>query len=66
MRRVFNGVARGVVAVAVVVSMASPAEAARTREERGEVVKRERPTLVQMIKKMVVRAFGDGLSIPRP
>jgi hypothetical protein len=66
MRRVFNGVARGVVVVAVVVSMASPAEAARTREAGGEVVKKDRPSVVQMIKKMVVRAFGDTMSIPKP
>lgn len=62
MRRVFNGV----LAVMVVVAMASPAEAARTREERGEVVKTERPSIVQMIKKMVIRAFGDEMSIPKP
>jgi hypothetical protein len=65
MRRVFDGVARGVLVVAVVASLAVPASA-RSREEQRVSPQPKRPDLVQMLRQFVVRALGDGLIIPRP
>jgi hypothetical protein len=53
-----------VLAVVVVVSLAVPA-VARTREEQP-APQPKRPDLVQILKQWVVRAFGDGLTVPRP
>ena len=64
MHRVFNGVVRGVVTAAVVVSLAAPA-VARTRDEQRVSSQPKRPDVVQMLKRWVV-AFGDGLTVPRP
>jgi hypothetical protein len=64
MRRVFNGVARGVLAVAVVVSLTVPVSAS-SREDQRVSPQPKHPDLVQMLK-LVVRAFGDGLTVPRP
>lgn len=59
MHRVSEGIARGVLAVAVVVSLAVPAKAV-SREQA------KRPSLVQLVKQWMVQAFGDGLTTPRP
>jgi hypothetical protein len=64
MRRVFNGVARGVLAVAVVVTLAVPVSA-RSREAERVSPQPKGPDLVKVLK-LVVRAFGDGLILPRP
>lgn len=57
-------VSRGLFAAAVVVVLAVPANA-RTRDEvRSPQPKR--PSLIEVLKQMVVRSFGDGLIIPRP
>lgn len=62
MRRVFNVAARGVLAVCVVTVLAIPAEA-KTRESAEP--KKGTP-VVQMLKKLAIKVFGDGLTIPRP
>ena len=59
MRRVFKGIA----VVAVVVSLAVPAQA-RTREDEGGTGKGT--SIVQLLKQWIVRGFGDGLIVPRP
>jgi hypothetical protein len=64
MRRVFNSSVRGVAAVAVMVALSTSVFAA-PREERDRDRGRDRGSIVKVIKK-VVRALGDGLTIPRP
>jgi hypothetical protein len=65
MRRVSSEVARGVVALTVVLVLAGPViQAAPTREWPG--VGREPNPIVKIIKKLIVRVFGDGLVDPRP
>jgi hypothetical protein len=59
MRRVFKGIA----VAAVVVSLAIPAEARSREDEQG---KGRRPSIVELLKKWIVRGFGDGLTVPRP
>lgn len=60
MRGLFNRVGRGVVAAAVVAMLAVPAQAQPSDKEWFA------PKLIKVIKKLVVRTFGDGLIIPRP
>lgn len=64
MRRVFNGLARGVLAVAVVVSLAAPAGARMRDDESGGGWMR--PEIFRIMKQIVIRSFGDGLTVPRP
>ena len=64
MRRVSSSVGRGVVALTVVLVLAGSAQAAPTREWAG--VGREPSPIVKMIKKLIVRVFGDGLTDPWP
>ena len=64
MRRLFNSSVRGVAAVVVVLALAGSAHAV-TREGRGQVRERETSVVVKMIKK-IVRALGDGLTVPLP
>lgn len=59
-----NRLSRGLLALAVVVILAVPAGARTRNDERDGQGKR--PLIVQLLKKWVVRAFGDGLTIPRP
>ena len=61
--RSFRGVVRGVAVVSIVVALSVPAEAARVKE-RGPREK-ENP-IVKMIRQLVVRTFGDGLTDPKP
>ncbi len=63
MRRVFSSSVRGVAAVAVILALAGSALGAppdNRDRERGRD-----HGIVKVIKK-IVRAFGDGLTIPRP
>lgn len=65
MRRVFESPVRGVAAVAVILALAGNAHAV-ARE--GRVPQRERTpdsAIVKMVKK-IVRALGDGLTVPLP
>ena len=62
MRGLFNRVGRGVVAAAVVVMLAVPAQA-RATEDQGWWAS---STLVKAVKRLVVKTFGDGILIPRP
>ncbi|HEY0140878.1 MAG TPA: hypothetical protein VGF48_08280 [Thermoanaerobaculia bacterium] len=56
-------VARGVVVVSVLMSLAAPMEARpTTREEIG----RGKRDLVKIVKKWMVQTFGDGLVDPWP
>lgn len=64
MRRVSNVVGRGVVALSVVLLLAGSAQAAPSREGVG--IGREPNPIVKVIKKLVVRIFGDGLIDPWP
>ena len=61
MRRVFNGLGRGVAAVAVIVALSLSVQAAG-REDRD----RDRTHPIIKVIKKVVKALGDGLTIPKP
>lgn len=63
MRRLFNGVARGVVAVAVVMVLAVPAEAKPSEKDWSRF---SLPKFLKAAKRFVVTTFGDGVIIPRP
>ena len=65
MRRVFNGLARGVLIVSVVLALGSSAEARpSSRDSRWE---RERtPIFVKLLKRFATICFGDGLIDPKP
>ncbi len=63
MRRVFNSSVRGVAAVAVIFMLAGSAFAV-PREGREQTRGREL-TIVKMVKK-IIRALGDGLTVPLP
>ena len=57
---------RGVVAVAVVVLLAAPAQARAWDGERGfGWFSRAKERIVKVIRKTIV-TFGDGLTDPRP
>jgi hypothetical protein len=62
MRRVFNLSVRGVAALAVMV-MVSTSVFAVPAESRDRERGRERDRITKIIKK-VVRALGDGLTVP--
>jgi hypothetical protein len=62
MRGLFNQVGRGIVAAAVVVMLAVPAQA-RATDDQGWWASSK---LVKAVKRLVVKTFGDGLIIPRP
>lgn len=63
MRRLFNVIVRGVVAVAVVMSLSMPVQA-RPIDDGWFEAKRER--VLKFLKTLVIRSFGDGLSDPKP
>jgi len=64
MRRVFNSCVRGFVAVTVIVVLSASVSAApRGERERGP--KEKMPTIGKILKN-IVRALGDGLTIPKP
>ena len=60
MRRVSNAVARGVVAVSVIVALAVPAQA-RGFDDGWAAVKGRFAKIAKIVK-----SFGDGLVDPRP
>lgn len=64
MRRVSQVVARGVLAGSIVVLLAVPAQA-KPREDRPWFERRIDP-IVKVIKKLVVKTLGDGMSDPWP
>lgn len=65
MRGVFSCVARGVVAVSIVMAVAVPAEA-KPRESGRWFEKRVDP-IVKVLKRLFsIRSEGDGLTIPTP
>jgi len=64
MRRGFHSSVRGVAAVAVIVALSTSVLAA-PRNERDRERGRDKGVIVKVIKK-IVRALGDGLTIPRP
>lgn len=55
---------RWVIVVAVVMTLAVPAEA--KPGEGGRWLERRLDPIVKVIKRFVIRAMGDGLSDPRP
>lgn len=61
MRRVFNSSVRGVAVVAMILALAGSAVGA-PRDDRDRA--RDRG-FVKVVKKLI-RALGDGLTIPRP
>ncbi|HEX7833154.1 MAG TPA: hypothetical protein VF787_26095 [Thermoanaerobaculia bacterium] len=62
--RSFRGVVRGLAVVSMVVALSVPAEAAARLKDRSPRQK-ENP-VVKLIKQLVVRTFGDGLTDPKP
>jgi hypothetical protein len=64
MRRVSQKVGRDVLAVTVVLVLTVPVQA-KPREDRPWFERRIDP-VVRMVKKLVVKTLGDGLSDPRP
>jgi hypothetical protein len=66
MRRVFNGFARVLVVVSVVVALAIPAEARPLPGEGKWFAEKPIDRVVRIVKKFVVRTFGDGLTDPKP
>jgi hypothetical protein len=60
MRGLLNRVGRGVVAAAVVAMLAVPAQA-QPQDKEGFA-----PRLIKAVKRLVVRTFGDGVTVPRP
>lgn len=62
--RSFQKVVRGVAVVSMVVALSMPAEAAARLKDRTPREK-ENP-IVRILKQLVVRTFGDGLTDPRP
>ena len=69
MRGALNVVARGVVAVSIVMALAVPAEAKPRDGGRwfGRGFERRFEPIVKVLKKMFsIRSEGDGLTIPTP
>jgi hypothetical protein len=60
MRGLLNRVSQNVVAGAVVVMLAMPAQA-QPQDREGFA-----PKLIKAVKRLVVRTFGDGVIVPRP
>jgi len=66
MRRVFNGIGRGMAAVAVLCILAMPVQARPNDDDSWFEMKRSK--IVKMLKRLggMVGSLGDGLSDPRP
>lgn len=65
MCRGVSRVVRSVLPIVVVVSLAVPA-LGRPRDEQRAWPRPERTDIVRMLAQFVVRALGDGLTVPRP
>lgn len=61
MRALYERVGRGLVAAAVVAMLAAPVQALPKDDDRWSV-----PKLIKVVKRLVVKTFGDGIVIPRP
>ena len=64
MRSFFNGLARGVFAVSIVLALAAPVDARPV--PRDGSWGRERAPILKILKRFAVRLFGDGLVDPKP
>lgn len=64
MRSFFNGLARGVFAVSIVLALAVPVDA-RPAPRDGSWL-RERTPILKILKKFAVRVCGDLLTDPKP
>jgi hypothetical protein len=64
MRGVSKAVARGVLAVSIVLVLAVPAQA--KPREGGRWFERKIDPIVKIVKKLIVKSMGDGLSDPWP
>jgi hypothetical protein len=64
MRRVFNSCVRGAAAAAVILALAGSAFAG-PRDARDEGRNRGREGVATVVKR-IVRALGDGLTVPLP
>ena len=64
MRGVSKAVARGVLAVSIVLVLAVPAQA--KPREGGRWFERKIEPIVKIVKKLIVKSMGDGLSDPWP
>ncbi len=62
--RSFRGLVRGVAVVSMVVALSVPASAAARVKDRAPREK-ENP-IVRIIKQLMVRTLGDGLTDPKP
>ena len=65
MRRVFNGFGRALVVVSVLVALAVPAEA-RPVPQEGSWFREPIVRAIKILKNLVVRTCGDGLTDPKP
>jgi hypothetical protein len=63
MRGVSKVVIRGVLAASIVLALAVPAQA---KPREGRWFEQRVDPIVKMIKKLVIRSLGDGLSDPWP
>jgi hypothetical protein len=52
--------------VSVLVSLSIPAEARPLSRERGTIIDNPIVRVVNVLKKLVIRTFGDGLTDPKP
>jgi len=66
MRRVFNGFGRVLVVVSVLVALAIPAEARPLPGEGAWIIDNPIVRVVKILKRFVVKTFGDGLTDPKP
>lgn len=65
MRRVWDSSVRGVATVVVVLALAGNAHAV-TREGRDQAKGRAQDSAIVKMVKHIIRALGDGLTIPKP
>jgi hypothetical protein len=66
MRRVFNGFGRVLVVVSVLVALSIPAEARPMSRDRDRIIENPLVRVVNVLKQLVIRTFGDGLTDPKP
>jgi len=64
MRGVSKAVARGVLALSIVLVLAVPVQA--KPREGGRWFERKIEPIVKIVKKLIVKSMGDGLSDPWP
>jgi hypothetical protein len=60
MPRLKNGIAGSVIVLILAMSLTTPLHAAR--RDRGP----EQTPIIKMLKNLIARAFGDGLTDPKP